>query len=109
MRGTSPSSVSGDPMPYASLPMKLLFGVSLLASAGYGPAGAQTSQQPFEQIARFDHQVTGVAVSQDGRVFVNFPRWTEDSPVSVAEVMKDGSTRPYPDERWNSWRNAKKN
>jgi sugar lactone lactonase YvrE len=96
-------------MPYASLPMKLLFGVCLLTSAGYGPAGAQTSQQPFEQIARFDHQVTGVAVSQDGRVFVNFPRWTEDSPVSVAEVMKDGSTRPYPDERWNSWRNAKKN
>lgn len=53
--------------------------------------------------------VTGVTVSQDGRIFVNFPRWTEDAPVSVAEVMKDGSIKPYPDERWNSWRNARKN
>jgi hypothetical protein len=24
-------------------------------------------------------------------------------------VMKDGSIKPYPDERWNSWRNARKN
>ena len=59
-------------------------------------------------VARFDHQVTGVTVSRDGRIFVNFPRWTEDSPVSVAEVLKDGSIRAYPDERWNAWRNARK-
>src|SRR5262249_21641088 len=63
---------------------------------------------PFrlEEAARFDHQVTGVAVSPDGRIFVNFPRWTEDSPVSVAEIAKDGSLRPYPDEEWNAWRNT---
>jgi sugar lactone lactonase YvrE len=60
----------------------------------------------LEETARFEHQATGVAVSGDGRVFVNFPRWTEDSPVSVAEVMRDGSLKPYPDETWNSWRNA---
>jgi sugar lactone lactonase YvrE len=40
-------------------------------------------------------------------LFVNFPRWTDDAPVSVAEVLNDGSLRPYPDERWNSWRNAR--
>ena len=62
----------------------------------------------LQTVARFDHQVTGVTVSRDGRVFVNFPRWTEDSPVSVAEVLKDGSTRAFPDERWNAWRNARK-
>ena len=39
-------------------------------------------------------------------MFVNFPRWTEDAPVSVAEVMKDGSLKPYPDDEWNAWRNA---
>lgn len=59
-------------------------------------------------VAQFDHQVTGVAVSEDGRIFVNFPRWTEDSPISVAEVV-DGALRPYPDARWNEWRNARKN
>ena len=61
------------------------------------------------QVAAFDHQVTGVSVARDGRIFVNFPRWTEDAPVSVGEVMKDGSVRPYPDAEWNAWRNAKKN
>ncbi|MBZ9675660.1 major royal jelly family protein [Mesorhizobium sp. ES1-1] len=63
----------------------------------------------LQQVARFDHQVTGVSVSEDGRIFVNFPRWTEDAPISVAEVSRDGQIKPYPDEEWNSWRNAKKN
>ncbi|TWB46183.1 major royal jelly protein [Rhizobium sp. ERR 922] len=61
----------------------------------------------LEKVATFDHQVTGVTVSKDGRIFVNFPRWSEDVPVSVAEVMKDGSIRPYPNDEWNAWRNAK--
>src|SRR5262245_11678829 len=60
----------------------------------------------LEEAAHFDHQATGVAVSADGRIFVNFPRWTEDSPVSVAEVGRDGKLTPYPDEQWNAWRNA---
>jgi sugar lactone lactonase YvrE len=63
----------------------------------------------LEQVAKFDHQVTGVTVSEDGRIFVNFPRWSEDVPVSVAEVQKDGSIKPYPNDEWNSWRNARMN
>src|SRR5262245_55241656 len=60
----------------------------------------------LEEAGYFDHQATGVAVTSDGRIFVNFPRWTEDSPISVAEVGRDGKLTPYPDEKWNSWRNA---
>ena len=60
-------------------------------------------------VAQFDHQVTGVAATDDGRVFVNFPRWTDDTPISVGEVLPAGELRPYPDEKWNSWRNAKAN
>jgi hypothetical protein len=59
-------------------------------------------------VAEFPHQVTGVTVAQDGRIFVNFPRWTEDTPISVAEVSPDGSLKPFPNEEWNAWRNAKK-
>jgi len=59
------------------------------------------------QVARFGHQVTGVTVAEDGRIFVSFPRWTEDTAVSVAE-LKNGAVVPYPDERWNTWRNARK-
>jgi len=61
----------------------------------------------LEKVATFDHQVTGVTVSEDGRIFVNFPRWSEDVPVSVAELMKNGSIKPYPNDEWNAWRNTK--
>jgi len=57
------------------------------------------------RVADFEHQVTGVTVTPDGRIFVNFPRWTEDTPVSVAELLPGGTLKPYPDEAWNSWRN----
>jgi sugar lactone lactonase YvrE len=59
----------------------------------------------LQEVAKFDHQVTGVTVSESGRIFVNFPRWSEDVPISVAEVMKDGSIKAYPDDEWNKWRN----
>ena len=59
------------------------------------------------KVASFKHQVTGVTVARDGRIFVNFPRWTEDSEVSVGE-LKNGVVTPFPDAEWNAWRNAKK-
>ena len=62
----------------------------------------------IEQVAAFEHQVTGVSVSEDNRIFVNFPRWTEDTAVSVAELLPGGGVQPYPNEEWNAWRNAKK-
>lgn len=46
---------------------------------------------------------TGVAQTQGGRVFVNYPRWFEDRyELAVGEVV-DGSVRPFPDVRWNEW------
>ena len=74
------------------------------AQAPKASAGAPGAK--LERIATFDHQVTGVAVSEDGRIFVNFPRWFEDVPVSLAELTKDGKLRPYPDADWNGYRNA---
>ena len=86
-----------------------LAGVAVVAIAG-GAAWAQKGRSAaLTQEARFAHQVTGVAVTADGRRFVNFPRWTDDAPISVAEVMPDGSLRPYPDAKWNEWRNARAN
>jgi sugar lactone lactonase YvrE len=67
------------------------------------------SRASLRSVATFEHQVTGVTVSEDGRIFVNFPRWTEDAPISVAELTEGGGLRPYPDEEWNAWRNSKKN
>lgn len=84
------------------------FAIGMIAIAlAPGQALAQGASAELTQVARFDHQVTGVTVSEDGRIFVNFPRWTEDSPVSVAE-LRDGKPVPYPDGAWNAWRNARK-
>ena len=55
------------------------------------------------QYPYFRDQVTGVAVSQEERIFVNFPRWDKDPLSSVVEVLEDGSLRPYPDNDWNRW------
>jgi len=38
---------------------------------------------------------TGVTVANDGRIFVNFPRWGDHIEYTVAEV-KNGKTIPYP-------------
>lgn len=50
-----------------------------------------------------DFQLTGVTVSKSGRMFVNFPRWSDRYLNAVVEVIKDGSVKPFPDEHWNRW------
>lgn len=57
---------------------------------------------PLELVAESPRQWTGVAASPGGRIFVCYPRWSEDVPVSVAEVV-DGQAVPYPNEEWNGW------
>ncbi len=92
------------------LPAVALAGAGLLAACATttpGPTETSMSTRPFTQVASFAHQVTGVAVAGDGRVFVSFPRWTEDAPISVAE-LRDGTLVAYPDAEWNAWRNARK-
>ncbi len=74
--------------------------------AASAPARAQDSPA-LTKVASFEHQATGIAVGKDGRVFVSFPRWSEDASVSVAE-LKDGKPVPYPNAEWNRWRNALK-
>jgi sugar lactone lactonase YvrE len=44
---------------------------------------------------------TGVSVSHTGRIFVNFPKWGDDVPATVVELV-DGTPKPFPDERWNT-------
>src|SRR4051812_31012460 len=44
---------------------------------------------------------TGVSVSAEGRIFVNFPKWGDDVRFTVGE-LRDGQVVPYPDEAWNS-------
>jgi sugar lactone lactonase YvrE len=51
----------------------------------------------IELVASFNGPMpTGVTVSNNGRIFVNFPKWGDNVEYTVAEV-KDGETVPYPD------------
>lgn len=70
-----------------------IFAVALLAM------GCRAAQ--LEEVASFpNQQVTGVAVSKSGRVFVNFPDWSDDHTISVAEVV-NGQPQPFPNDEMN--------
>lgn len=45
---------------------------------------------------------TNITISQDSRLFVSFPRWT-DTPFTVAEI-REGKPVPYPDAEWNAYK-----
>lgn len=68
------------------------------------PAVAQQSP-PLESVFKDStYQITGVAVSKAGRLFVNYPYWTDTYRYAVAEVGKDGTVKPYPSVAYNTWR-----
>ena len=91
------------------LPWLLLFGTATLpvhapAQEAATPAPGAKGK-PITEVAHFqEYQVTGIAVSKTGRLFANFPRWTNDYKYAVAEVAPDSSLTPFPDETWNSWK-----
>lgn len=90
--------------------MKILIWAYVAAALTCAPIFAQETsevtekkQLALEEVASFPkQQVTGVAVSKEGRIFVCFPFWSDDHTTSVAEVMKDGSLKPFPDESWQA-------
>jgi sugar lactone lactonase YvrE len=62
------------------------------------------AEQPFgalEPVAYFHGpMLTGVTVSQQERIFVNFPRWGDEVPFTVAEI-RGGQPVAYPNETIN--------
>ena len=66
-------------------------------------APAAAAPVALERVAQNDRQWTGITIAPNGRRFVNFPRWSDDVPVSVAELLTDGTTRPWPDAARNNW------
>ncbi|MFC4815617.1 L-dopachrome tautomerase-related protein [Flavobacterium sp. GCM10023249] len=53
-------------------------------------------------VAESQFQWTGIAISKTNRVFVNFPRWSKENPMAVAEII-DGKSIPYPNVKWNTY------
>jgi len=68
---------------------------------------SQDKKQPTPNIsmslfAQSKNQWTGIAISKKNRVFVNFPRWSKETPISVAEII-NGKPIAYPNISWNNW------
>lgn len=57
----------------------------------------------LETVHTFDDgpMPTGVSVSAGGRVFVNFPKWGDEVPFTVAEI-RDGRVVAFPDQFMNN-------
>ena len=76
--------------------MKLLLGAfALFLSGDLSPAAS------LEEVANFpNQQITGVSLSKNGRIFVNFPDWSDDHTISVAELI-DRQPKAFPNEECN--------
>jgi len=80
----------------------VVFTVLSCASLGQELAKERVIGQ-LDVVATFNGPMpTGVTVANNGRIFVNFPKWGDPVEYTVAEV-KDGKTLPYPDPEINHY------
>ncbi len=64
----------------------------------------QTTEKEVIEVASFKgQQVTGVTVSNKGKVFANFPRWRKGVKHSVVTITENKEYKAYPNDSWNSW------
>lgn len=82
----------------------MLFGFALPAVAVSGQAIVHDEPVgKLEVVATFAEAMpTGLTVSRTNRIFVNFPRWGDDVPFTVAEMVK-GKAVAFPDAAINDW------
>ncbi len=83
-----------------------LLASGLLAAPILLPAQNTPADQTFgklEAVATFPGPMPeGVTVSQSGRIFVNFARWGDEIPFTVAEMI-NGKAVAYPNADVNNW------
>ena len=67
------------------------------------PAATDRTIGTLEPVATFSGPMpTGVTVSHSNRIFLNFPRWGDDVPFTVAELI-NGKAVAYPNAQINDW------
>lgn len=87
--------------------MKALFQAAGLAVAvslsaiAMADTASGTGTNPERVFAFNGAMPTGVTVTETGRIFINFPRWGDDAPYTVAEI-KQGHLVPYPDRSFHA-------
>ncbi len=70
---------------------------ALSSQVAHAALPSEQHQGVIEPVFAFhDAMPTGVTVTEKGRLFVNFPRWGDNVPFTVAE-LRNGKVVPYPD------------
>lgn len=70
---------------------------------GYAIKNDTITQKAIKITAFEGQQVTGVTVTDSGRIFANFPRWRKGVKNAVVEISSNQESKSYPNESWNSW------
>ncbi|MFJ3483163.1 L-dopachrome tautomerase-related protein [Pseudomonas sp. NPDC090202] len=87
----------------------LACGAAAVGSSTLSHAGALLKSGPeLIEVASLDWLCNAVGLTSNGRLFVGLPRWPgfEKTP-SIAEVLPNGSLKPFPGGDWNSWQPGK--
>lgn len=69
-----------------------------------GTAAMAQNKPKLIAVYQSDMVWNGVTKTEDGRVFVCFPRIEGDAGIRIGEVKKDGKIIPYPNLNWNNWK-----
>jgi major royal jelly protein len=85
------------------LPVAILCTLSIACKKTNPGAGTGTSTALQVVYQDSTYQLTGVAISQDGRLFTCYPRWSAAYKNAVAEVTHGNPETPYPNQFMNSW------
>jgi sugar lactone lactonase YvrE len=69
-----------------------------LPVATTGPAAGKRDERLEAVALMYGPVPAGVAVARDGRLFVTFPRWSNDARVTAAEITRDGKLGAFPND-----------
>ena len=85
------------PFSWSALALTIAIGSQAAQAATPTNLPSEQNLGVIEQVFAFhDAMPTGVSVAENGRIFVNFPRWGDAVPFTVGE-LRDGKVVPYPD------------
>jgi sugar lactone lactonase YvrE len=76
------------------------FLLTLLMTACTGGGKERKFTPLLKEVAHSPNQWTGLAITQEGRMFVCYPRWSDQTTASVAEITPTG-LQLYPNDNWN--------
>jgi sugar lactone lactonase YvrE len=81
-----------------------------MAAATTQAAPKVAADSPLQLVAALrEPQFVGVAVTPDGRVFADFPRWDDNPVAPVAIIGSDNTVKPYPNATWCLWNESVRN